>query len=1084
MAQVDLAPVGVGDFYTLKSDPTIRGIILQTWHDVDADALVIRNRFLVHKDLPHELQLQVKRTKFVPKGYVVLKILPLKFELLVHESDLVLLDRYFSRGDVVKRSPTDAQSGTVIGTTCSCTLRPYIRFTQEGQDKAVNFTSASKDPQIANVDAHRIQPYLPLNLGDTVIYDDWIGTINHVCQAVSVRMEDNSVVVIENANDVTEIVPEIPSSFAYVPLTRKLGHGKRPIWAIPCHPEQKVRVKRKALSTGYWLSGTYNATLPRNGTVIGVRLTQAEALWKTPRVNEPQAEVPFKPSALLPKSLLETGAVTRYDYNRSPKAAGGVEDQFSGLVYTVPHEYVILEDSTAVKSGDANLVAGDEAQAEQLMASPCKGTLAEITSTTSRVKVQWQDNSITDELSSSLCSYNEVDDYDVWPGEIVSLKGPEAVQQDSEYEKMLRTRAVGVVQSVNAVERIARIRWYQGADITITGEDNDVLVRPHSKLGRITQEVTESSLYEIASYHALTKRRGDLVSLQRPMNVAGQSGINWVGEVVDLLPNGLLLVRLAALDRVRDTKCSVLDLTVVISADDSTTDSDSLETMESNEWEDDTMIPGQLPITTSVRYEGPAPSDTPSNEEDQWETDSNSDVVSDDNEARDGSSERCGPCTPMETSTDVHEDGDVNAIEQLRFDLIRSTQPDPSLVYGQLEKTDLERLRKSLNKYIKRSILAGRTVPGVDQQAVVERIKQLIAHSLQTNTILTVDWDNLPLPHVMIQEDGSGLGDKDATMEETPFTATDLSKPLSFDILEESAPNHTFSMGSGSHSKEWLRAVSREHNIMRTSLPEGVYVRTWESDLELLRVLIVGPSGTPYAHAPFLFDLHLHNKFPLEAPKAFFHSWTNGVGRVNPNLYEDGKICLSLLGTWQGDEDEEEWVAGKSTVLQIIVSLLGLVLVKEPYYNEAGFEALQGTAQSKPTSAVYSEKAFVLSRGFVVTALQTLPAGFADIIKWLYLPEERGPCLLRTVVHDCQRFMQQESPPPSAEKAKDDRLLNLETYHIDAPKLSRGILVLLGKFMPGLEDGLRYHERLAAEAQESLEEDGQAMDVDEEDGKG
>lgn len=169
--------------------------------------------------------------------------------------------------------------------------------------------------------------------------------------------------------------------------------------------------------------------------------------------------------------------------------------------------------------------------------------------------------------------------------------------------------------------------------------------------------------------------------------------------------------------------------------------------------------------------------------------------------------------------------------------------------------------------------------------------------------------------------------------QEEPPTNESRSGPSAFEVLEGSAPKQASLAGSGSHTKEWLRAVSREHKILRTSLPEGVYVRTWESDMELLRVLIIGPLGTPYAHAPFLFDITLHSRFPTEAPTAFFHSWTN-VGRVNPNLYENGKVCLSLLGTWDGDDDEEEWVAGKSTVLQIIVSLLGLVLVKEPFYSE------------------------------------------------------------------------------------------------------------------------------------------------------
>jgi Ubiquitin-conjugating enzyme len=48
------------------------------------------------------------------------------------------------------------------------------------------------------------------------------------------------------------------------------------------------------------------------------------------------------------------------------------------------------------------------------------------------------------------------------------------------------------------------------------------------------------------------------------------------------------------------------------------------------------------------------------------------------------------------------------------------------------------------------------------------------------------------------------------------------------------------------------------------------------------------------------------------------------------NLYEEGKVCLSILGTWTGDKNEI-WSATRSSLLQAFVSIQGLVLVKEPY---------------------------------------------------------------------------------------------------------------------------------------------------------
>jgi ubiquitin-conjugating enzyme E2 O len=215
-----------------------------------------------------------------------------------------------------------------------------------------------------------------------------------------------------------------------------------------------------------------------------------------------------------------------------------------------------------------------------------------------------------------------------------------------------------------------------------------------------------------------------------------------------------------------------------------------------------------------------------------------------------------------------------------------------------------------------------------------------------------------------------------------------------------------------------MKRIQKEHKILRSpnSLPSGVYVRTWETRLDLLRVLFVGPADTPYVNAPFVIDFYLSPQFPTQPPEAYFHSWTSdsglgGVGRVNPNLYEDGKICLSLLGTWEGNKGEG-WNASRSTLLQVIVSILGLVLVREPYFNEAGYEPLVGLESSKRPSALYSERAYLRSRTFVMkavgwaksidSAVGTALEGLQDVVWRLY--RENG--LLEQVVRDVDEVLE------------------------------------------------------------------------------
>ena len=67
---------------------------------------------------------------------------------------------------------------------------------------------------------------------------------------------------------------------------------------------------------------------------------------------------------------------------------------------------------------------------------------------------------------------------------------------------------------------------------------------------------------------------------------------------------------------------------------------------------------------------------------------------------------------------------------------------------------------------------------------------------------------------------------------------------------------------------------------------------------DLLTVLVIGPAKTPYEDGMFFFDVHLPNGYPNMPPDFHYISYCND--RLNPNLYEDGKVCVSLLGTWSG----------------------------------------------------------------------------------------------------------------------------------------------------------------------------------------
>lgn len=86
-----------------------------------------------------------------------------------------------------------------------------------------------------------------------------------------------------------------------------------------------------------------------------------------------------------------------------------------------------------------------------------------------------------------------------------------------------------------------------------------------------------------------------------------------------------------------------------------------------------------------------------------------------------------------------------------------------------------------------------------------------------------------------------------------------------------------------------MRRLLAQVSSLSTDLPEGIYVRHGESRLDVLKVMIIGPAGTPYEHGLFEFDMFCDSEFPQKPPKMFF--WTTGGGHAafNPNLYPNGK---------------------------------------------------------------------------------------------------------------------------------------------------------------------------------------------------
>ncbi|EIN10758.1 hypothetical protein PUNSTDRAFT_142698 [Punctularia strigosozonata HHB-11173 SS5] len=173
-------------------------------------------------------------------------------------------------------------------------------------------------------------------------------------------------------------------------------------------------------------------------------------------------------------------------------------------------------------------------------------------------------------------------------------------------------------------------------------------------------------------------------------------------------------------------------------------------------------------------------------------------------------------------------------------------------------------------------------------------------------------------------------------------------------------------------------AIAKELAVLTTNLPvswdSSIFLKVDETRVDIIKALIIGPQGTPYQNGCFLFDIFLGPSYNQMSPSVKYMTTNGGKFRFNPNLYADGKVCLSLLGTWQGPG----WIAGKSTLLQVLISIQSMILCDEPYLNEPGWANDAGTPQSKDYSANVRR---MVVKTAMLDNLKSPPEPFEDIIR-------------------------------------------------------------------------------------------------------
>jgi ubiquitin-protein ligase len=202
----------------------------------------------------------------------------------------------------------------------------------------------------------------------------------------------------------------------------------------------------------------------------------------------------------------------------------------------------------------------------------------------------------------------------------------------------------------------------------------------------------------------------------------------------------------------------------------------------------------------------------------------------------------------------------------------------------------------------------------------------------------------------------------------------DMVEEYNYDTMELDKKHRYYTNHIKSIKPNTIVRIMSEFSTIQQSLPKSwdssILFRIIPSNMNMCSFMIVGPKDTPYHNGLFEFHAYFPDNYPQVVPQVLLYTTGNDMVRFNPNLYANGKVCLSLLGTWSGQAGES-WVPNLSTFIQVMISIQSLIMVDEPYFNEPGYEKDIGTDRGKKNSMEYNDN----------IRYETVRLGMIDILR-------------------------------------------------------------------------------------------------------
>ena len=230
---------------------------------------------------------------------------------LVSEEDVILVDRPFNIGDTVKTTAAASMIGTVVNVSETYSLEPIacvtggvLDFGQRnhpvGEALASSSASHARDmtPDVLNDVPHLDRRGLLYNIPgeelkrvadfverDYVLRKDWIGVVEDVDLEVVLLLENNTLVVPKDPEELELVIPDFGKPLITLP---DLDGIRRPdivaanaggIMSTACiylRRGQFVITNMKNIREGRWLSGTYHENCKPQGYILDSRALRLE----------------------------------------------------------------------------------------------------------------------------------------------------------------------------------------------------------------------------------------------------------------------------------------------------------------------------------------------------------------------------------------------------------------------------------------------------------------------------------------------------------------------------------------------------------------------------------------------------------------------------------------------------------------------------------------------------------------------------------------------------------------------------------------------------------------------------------------